>query len=181
MQNADMHARLFSAAADLASGRWLSEPGLADPALQLLRSLDLVPEDGEAADLRLDLVPNAAALLRAAARLSVLFRLPAPDMPGLVFVGGEADPRRLGLAAEEGAAASLAGAALDHPAAFAACTGFMAGKRRRRPQAPLSHGRAMARSLFRRHLGHRIVGMLGPVGVFGRHGPARALVDRAHR
>lgn len=123
MQNADMHARLFSAAADLASGRWLSEPGLADPALQLLRSLDLVPEDGEAADLRLDLVPNAAVLLQAAARLSVLFRLPAPDMPGLVFVGGEAHPQRLGLTAEEGAAASLAGAALDHPTAFAACVG----------------------------------------------------------
>jgi len=118
-----MHARLFSAAADLASGRWLSEPDLAEPALQLLRSLDLVPEDGGAADLRLDLVPNAPVLLQAAARLSVLFRLPASDMPGLVFVGGEADPRSLGLMAEEGAAASLAGAALDHPSAFAACVG----------------------------------------------------------
>ncbi|MGK9165090.1 YcaO-like family protein [Inquilinus limosus] len=123
MQDTDKHARLFSAAADILSGRRPPEAEMAAPARQLLLGLGFASEAGEALEPHRETVPNAVALLDAAAHLSALFRLPAPDAPGLVFVGGEADPRRLGLIAGEDTIASLAGAALDHGRAFAACVG----------------------------------------------------------
>lgn len=66
---------------------------------------------------------NRAALLLAAARLRDLFRLGAPDAPGLVFLGGIVDPSAMGsgLAGQE--AASLAGAGLRLAEAFEACIG----------------------------------------------------------
>ncbi len=64
-----------------------------------------------------------ARILRAAAKLRRLFLLPAPDAPGLVFFGGEADPDILGLDQEVSSRASLAGSGLSPQRAFEACVG----------------------------------------------------------
>lgn len=65
---------------------------------------------------------HRAALLRAASTFRRVFRIGAPDAPGLVFMGGEADP-----AAVDGgqghAVASLAGSGLSLAAAFERCVG----------------------------------------------------------
>ena len=57
----------------------------------LLRFLDY--HDAEVA-----LRQSRARLLRAAARFRRLFHLPVPDAPGLIFLGGKADPACLGAA-----------------------------------------------------------------------------------
>lgn len=66
--------------------------------------------------------PHRAALLRAASKLRRVFQLSAPDAPGLVFMGGEADPAvRQG--GEGHPLASLAGSGLTLGAAFERCVG----------------------------------------------------------
>lgn len=66
--------------------------------------------------------PHRAALLRAAAKLRRVFRLSAPDAPGLVFMGGEADPAAVH-GGEGHPLASLAGSGLTLGAAFERCVG----------------------------------------------------------
>ncbi len=65
---------------------------------------------------------HRAAMLRAASKLRRVFQLSAPDAPGLIFMGGEADP-----AVVEGGeghpVASLAGSGLTLGAAFERCVG----------------------------------------------------------
>ena len=77
-------ARLEAAAA------LLTNPAAGANDRGLLRYLGY--DDGDAAK-----TVGRARILRAAARLKRLFLLSAPDAPGLVFFGGEADPRVLGL------------------------------------------------------------------------------------
>ena len=66
---------------------------------------------------------HQASLLRAAAKLKRLFQLRAPDAPGLVFFGGEADPSILGQRLSEHPIAGLAGSGLSLCKAFEACVG----------------------------------------------------------
>lgn len=66
-------------------------------------------------------IDHTAALFEAAARMSRIFRLDAPDAPGLVFVGGTADPRAYGL--EPFDQASVGGRGLDIRNAFTSCIG----------------------------------------------------------
>lgn len=66
---------------------------------------------------------NRIALLRAAARMPRLFTLPTRTAPGLVFVGGEADPACLDPRYESVPTGSLAGSGLDFREAFEACVG----------------------------------------------------------
>jgi ribosomal protein S12 methylthiotransferase accessory factor len=91
----------------------------ADPLLaaanDLLRQLGYADGDAAAA-------ADRARMLRAGAAMRRLFRLAAPDAPGLVFFGGEADPAVLGL--DPGLpVGSLAGSGLDAGRAFEACVG----------------------------------------------------------
>jgi ribosomal protein S12 methylthiotransferase accessory factor len=64
-----------------------------------------------------------AALLAAAAQLRRIFQLRAPDAPGLVFFGGEADPSLIGWKGTGHAPGSLAGAGLSIREAFESCVG----------------------------------------------------------
>jgi ribosomal protein S12 methylthiotransferase accessory factor len=64
-----------------------------------------------------------AALLAAAAKLRHLFQLRAPDAPGLVFFGGEADPSLIGWKGTGHDPISLAGAGLSIAQAFESCVG----------------------------------------------------------
>ena len=66
--------------------------------------------------------PHRAALLRAAARFRV-FRLAAPDAPGLCFFGAEVDPAIAGAPGSGLPPASAAGSGLSWGAAFEACIG----------------------------------------------------------
>ena len=65
----------------------------------------------------------AMALLRSGARLKRVFQLHAPDAPGLVVFGGEADPALLGLDGSDGEVGSLAGSGLTLRAALEGCLG----------------------------------------------------------
>jgi ribosomal protein S12 methylthiotransferase accessory factor len=67
--------------------------------------------------------PGRARMLRAAALFRRLFRLPAPDAPGLVFFGAEADPAMLGPHNAELPVGGFAGSGLDPRRAFEACVG----------------------------------------------------------
>jgi ribosomal protein S12 methylthiotransferase accessory factor len=69
------------------------------------------------------LAAGSAKMLRAAARLRRIFRLAAPDAPGLVFFGAEADPAVLGVELTGLPTASLAGSGLTAARAFEACVG----------------------------------------------------------
>jgi ribosomal protein S12 methylthiotransferase accessory factor len=69
------------------------------------------------------LSPQRAALLRAAARLKRVFRLQAPDAPGLVFFGGEADPTTTGWTGSGHTVAGLSGTGLSADHAFESCVG----------------------------------------------------------
>jgi len=65
--------------------------------------------------------PQRAALLAAAAKLKRLFQLSAPEAPGLVFFGGEADPCLVGWRGSGHPPISLAGGALSLAQAFESC------------------------------------------------------------
>jgi ribosomal protein S12 methylthiotransferase accessory factor len=62
-------------------------------------------------------------LLKAAAKLKRMFQLHAPDAPGLVFFGGEADPSILNRRLAEHPTAGLAGSGLSLRKAFESCVG----------------------------------------------------------
>jgi ribosomal protein S12 methylthiotransferase accessory factor len=62
-------------------------------------------------------------ILRAAGWLSRLFLLPAPDAPGLVFFGGEADPAGLGADLRGMPIGSMSGTGMRPQRAFEACVG----------------------------------------------------------
>ena len=62
-------------------------------------------------------------MLRAAAKLRRVFQLPVPDAPGLVFVGGEADPALLDADLAGLPAGSLAGSGRSPQRAFESCVG----------------------------------------------------------
>ena len=66
---------------------------------------------------------HQASLLRSAAKLKRLFQLRAPDAPGLVFFGGEADPSIFGEKFSEHPTAGLAGSGLSLRKAFESCVG----------------------------------------------------------
>jgi ribosomal protein S12 methylthiotransferase accessory factor len=106
--------RLLAAADALVadSGSYNGNPD----ARALLRYLDYQDTDATVRAAR-------ARLLRAAARLRALFLLPAPDAPGLVFVGGEADPGCLGAGFSALPVGSLAGSGLTPQRAFESCVG----------------------------------------------------------
>ena len=83
---------------------------------RLIESLDYGQADANARR-------HQASLLRAAAKLKRLFQLRAPDAPGLVFFGGEADPSILGEKLSEHPVVGLAGSGLSLPKAFESCVG----------------------------------------------------------
>lgn len=91
-------------AADLLAGGEPPAPAHGEAA-GLLRALDYAGDGPEDAAAR----GNRVLLLRMAARLRRLFALPTPQAPGLVFLGGEADPAILGPAFADCPAGSLAG------------------------------------------------------------------------
>jgi ribosomal protein S12 methylthiotransferase accessory factor len=66
---------------------------------------------------------SRARLLRAAARFRRLFHLPVPDAPGLIFLGGKADPACLGAAYAALRVGSLSGSGVTPQRAFEACVG----------------------------------------------------------
>ena len=97
-------ATVFVAAAELLTGQ--QEPACrGEEARALLAALDYPPGDREAA-------ADRAALLRAAARFARIFQLRAPEAPGLVFFGCEADQARIGSLPAEHAIAGLSGTGL---------------------------------------------------------------------
>lgn len=66
---------------------------------------------------------HRSAHLRAAGRMSRIFRLPAPDAPGLAFVGGTAAPAAYGLDPGLFPPANVAGRGAAAEAAFLGCVG----------------------------------------------------------
>ncbi len=106
--------RLETAAATLIGGH--IDEGLNDDKSSLLRYFGY--DDGDTANAQ-----GRARLLRAAARFRRLFILPAPDAPGLIFFGGEADPSTLGPLQEGLPIGNLAGSGLSPQRAFEACVG----------------------------------------------------------
>ena len=91
-----------------------SDPGTLAPGLLHYLGYD----DGDAAA-----AASRARMLRAAALFRRLFRLPAPDAPGLVFFGAEADPARLGPHNIGLSVTGFAGSGLDPRQAFESCVG----------------------------------------------------------
>jgi len=90
----------------------VGEAGVPPPdAAELLSLLGYLDGDAMAARHRVS-------LLRAAARLRRLFRIEAPDAPGLCFFGGEAETPGAG-----SAIASFAGSGVDWRRAFESCVG----------------------------------------------------------
>lgn len=67
--------------------------------------------------------PESAALLAVALRFRRLFRISAPDAPGLAFVGAQADPEDFDCATGPHPVLSLSGAGQCMRSAFAACVG----------------------------------------------------------
>ena len=86
-------------------------------ARDLLRYLDDAPRADAPGDDR-----NRAKLLRAAARFTRIFELSAPDAPGLVFFGAEADPASVG-AVTDHAATGVSGVGQSRRQAFESCVG----------------------------------------------------------
>lgn len=68
-------------------------------------------------------IPHQAALLRAARDMGRIFRLPAPDAPGLAFIGGTTAPARYGLASPCHAPANVSGRGATPEDAFLGCVG----------------------------------------------------------
>jgi ribosomal protein S12 methylthiotransferase accessory factor len=111
------------AAAALTQGTPTAE--IEDEARDLLICLDYLTPPGMGAE-RLDAnspIPNRAALLRAAAQFKRVFRLQAPEAPGLTFLGGEADPSVLEMAPANAAVVGVSGAGLSLQSAFESCIG----------------------------------------------------------
>jgi ribosomal protein S12 methylthiotransferase accessory factor len=66
-------------------------------------------------------VPHRAALLRAASGFQRIFSLPAPDAPGLVALGAEADPSCIGV--RDAPTGGVSGTGRDFRQAFESCVG----------------------------------------------------------
>lgn len=88
---------------------------------ELLAELGLAPEGAGAGDG--PSVAGRAALMRAAGRMGRIFRLSAPDAPGLAFIGGTASPSAYGLRADGLPAMNVSGRGLTAASAFAGCVG----------------------------------------------------------
>ena len=109
-------AQLLRATAQFLAAEPLEDRELREPALGLARSLgylDLTKSDRAA----------AVMLLRTGARLERVFQLQAPDAPGLIVFGGEADPDAVGLGKLGQGVASLAGCGLSLRDALEPCIG----------------------------------------------------------
>ncbi|MDR3530746.1 MAG: YcaO-like family protein [Rhodopila sp.] len=103
-------AGLFAAAATILAG----EAAAQGPAFDLLARLDYLDGEERAA-------PHRAALLRAASRFERVFTLRAEDAPGLIALGAEVDPARVGV--REVPAGSVSGTGLTFRQAFESCVG----------------------------------------------------------
>src|SRR5262245_415883 len=68
-------------------------------------------------------VANWARLLRAASRFRRIFELSAPEAPGLIFFGAEADPASVGASNTDYAVAGVSGVGLSRRSAFESCVG----------------------------------------------------------
>jgi ribosomal protein S12 methylthiotransferase accessory factor len=102
-----------STAAALANGLPLDGSSLGG-SYNFLRQLNWL--DGRA-----ELTPHRAAMLRAASTFRRLFTLEAPESPGLVVLGAEADPAVVG--AEEASLAGVSGTGWTFGQAFESCVG----------------------------------------------------------
>ena len=116
--------RIFERAASDLSGAVATE-AMDEDVRELLGSLGyLQPGAGGRAGGDPDcVVSNRVALLRAAAQFRRIFELNAPDAPGLVFFGAEADPAILDHPPATPALAGVAGAGLSPQLAFQSCVG----------------------------------------------------------
>ena len=103
------------------AAQYLSDPrGAAPPddVAALLRTVEYDTEPGSP-----EAAANRVALLRAAARFSRVFQLSAPEAPGLVFLGAEADPGMVASGHAQGALVGVGGMGLSMRAAFESCVG----------------------------------------------------------
>lgn len=113
--------QLFAAAADLLAGRAVDAAAEAE-ARRLLVRLDYLGDDAAATAAPAE-IDRQVALLRAAARLRRVFALHPRSAPGLVFLGGEADPAALGPDYAGAPVGSLSGSGVSLRAAFESCIG----------------------------------------------------------
>lgn len=114
-------SQLFAAAADLLSGRPV-DAAMEGEARRLLVRLDYLG-DHAVLSAPADEIARQVALLRAASRLKRVFALHPRAAPGLVFLGGEADPAALGAGYDGSPVGSLAGSGVNLRAAFESCVG----------------------------------------------------------
>jgi ribosomal protein S12 methylthiotransferase accessory factor len=112
---------LFDAAAEFLAGRTIDSAVEAE-ARRLLVRLGYLGDDA-ATSAPPDEIERQVAMLRAAARLKRVFALYPRAAPGLMFLGGEADPAVLGPAYAGAPVGSLAGSGVSLKAAFEACVG----------------------------------------------------------
>jgi ribosomal protein S12 methylthiotransferase accessory factor len=108
---------LFDAALQIMNGEAVELPHLEESARRFLDLVGYVADGADGSGSTAQIRQNRLAILAAAAKLKSIFRLPAPDAPGLCLVGGEAAPDTAATAAT----ASLAGAGLSLEQAFNAC------------------------------------------------------------
>ena len=116
--------RIFERAASALSGAVAAE-AVDDDIRELLGGLGyLHPGAGDRIGSDPDcVVSNRVALLRAAGQFRRIFELNAPDAPGLVFFGAEADPAILDHPPATPSLAGVAGAGLSAQLAFQSCVG----------------------------------------------------------
>ena len=112
---------LFDAAADLLAQRPV-DAAMEAEARRLLVRLAYLGDDAATSAAPAE-IERQVALLRAAARLKRVFALHPRAAPGLVFLGGEADPAVLGPAYDGSPVGSLAGSGVSLRAAFESCIG----------------------------------------------------------
>jgi ribosomal protein S12 methylthiotransferase accessory factor len=103
-------AELLHAAAAMLTG--VAEPD--GPPREFLARLDYLDDAADQA-------PHRAAMLRAACGFTRIFALPSADAPGLIALGAEVDPARMGVRDEP--LMSVSGAGLTFRQAFEACVG----------------------------------------------------------
>ena len=112
----DESALLLESTAKLLEGRSPNGAGLQEQAEGLLSALGYRALVG-------DERREAARLLRVGGCLKRVFRLAAPEAPGLCVFGGEADPALIGLQGPSLAVASLAGTGVQLAEALEGCLG----------------------------------------------------------
>lgn len=114
------HSDLLGRAADCLEGPQDASPP--DDVAGLLQALEYAAQPDTAPDTAQERA-NRVALLRTAARFSRVFRLGAPEAPGLVFFAAQVDPGMVAPDHAQPSLASVGGMGLSLRAAFESCIG----------------------------------------------------------